>query len=259
MPRIGLTLAALVSASAIAACGSSSSGGTTTTTNTQPASTSSSSSSGSFDKTAAQAQAQSALLTLKDLPAGWTENPSQDSQADDAAVNAQLASCLGVSASIFAKSGPDKVEVNSSDFESPNNGSSGSVSENIDIESADRIDQDFAVVNSSKLPGCLQSVYSSFLKKKFAQDPQTKQAKIGTVTATRTNIPSYGDESAGLEIKVPFTISTTKAEVDLDMIFIRVGNTAAQLLFENTFKPFDTATAASITTKAADKLSAAAG
>jgi len=256
MRRIGLSLAALVSASAIAACGSSSSGGGNTTAgNTQPAATSSS---GSFDKTAAQQTAQSAVLTLDDLPAGWTSKPSQDSQADDDAVNAQLASCLGVSASFFAKDGPDKVEVKSEDFESPNNGASGSVSENVDVETADRIANDFSVVNSSKLPGCLSTVYGSFLKQKFAEDPQTKAATVGKVTVTRGKIPTYGDQSAGIEIKVPFSIATTNAEVDIDMVFVRVGNTAAQLVFENTFKPFDTQTAASITSKAAAKLGGAA-
>jgi hypothetical protein len=37
-----------------------------------------------------------------------------------------------------------------------------------------------------------------------------------------------------------------------------VGNLSAQLSFESTGKPFDTTTAASITSKAADKLSGAA-
>jgi len=257
MRRIGLSLAALIAASVLSACGGSSSGGddTSSSGNTQPASTAAA---GDFDKTAATSTANAARLTLDDLPEGWTAEPSDASDADDDAVNGQLASCLGVDASFFAKSGPDKVVVRSDDFSSPNDGATGNVSESVNVETADRMASDFAVINSPKLAGCLETVYGAFLKQKFAEDPQTKDAKVGNVTATRSDIPSYGDESTGIEIRVPFSIGTTNAEVDLDMIFIRVGNLGAQLLFENTFKPFDTATAASITGKAAAKLSQAA-
>jgi hypothetical protein len=246
-----------MTASGLAACSSSSSGGAntppTTGTSTPPASTS------GFDKTAAQAKAQAAVLSLSDLPAGWTQTPSKESASDDAVINSGLSTCLGVPASIFANSGPNKVEVASPDFSSPNSGADGSVSEHVDAETTSEITQEFAVVNSAKLAGCMQSVYGPFLKQKFAQDPQTKAAKIGTVTATRGNIPKYGDESAGVEITVPFTIGTTNAKVVIDLIFVRVGTLSAQLSFENTFKSFDTATAASITQKATQKLTAAAG
>lgn len=255
MRRIGLTFAALVSATALAACGSSSSGGgDDDNSSTQPTS----SSAAGFDKTAATTTANAALMTLSDLPDGWTENPSDTSESDDEAVFGKLADCLGVDASIFEKEGPDKVHVESSDFQSPNDGAAGSVSESIDVETDSRIADDFEVVNSDKLPGCFESVYSDFLKQKFAEDPQTKAATIGDVTATRGDLPTFGDESTGISIKVPFSIAGTDAEVDIDVVFIRVGNIAAQLSFENTFKPFDTATAASITSKAVDKLKAAA-
>lgn len=254
MRRIGLSVVALMAASALAACSSSSSGGAAAQPTTGTSSTATTS---SFDPVAAQHTAQAAVLTLHDLPAGFTSSPSTDSAADDATVNNQLASCLGVPASLFARSGPDKVEVNSDDFDTPNQGASGSVSETVDVETADRLSQEFAVVNSDKVPGCLQTVYGKFLKQKFAQDPQTKAAKIGTVTATKSNIPSYGDESAGFELKVPFSIGGTNAAVYLDIIFVRVGTVSAQVVFENSMQPFDTTTAATITQTATDKLSAA--
>lgn len=255
MQRIGLTLTALVSAAAMAACSSSSSGGGTPAGSNQP-STSSTAASGSFDKTAAQATAQAALLTAADFPDGWTASPSQESKADDATINQGLANCFGVPASIFASSGPEKVEA-SSDYSSPNNGATGQVSEHVDVETSDEITKEFAVVNSSKLASCMETVYQPFLKQKFAQDPQTKDAKIGTVTAVRANLPSYGDQSAGVEITVPITIGAASVKAVIDLIFVRVGNLSAQLSFESTGQAFDTATAASITSKATAKLSAA--
>jgi hypothetical protein len=254
MRRIGLFLGALVSASALAACGSGSSGGSKPSTG----GSSSPGASAAFDKTAAQAKARSAVLTLSDMPAGWTQSPSSNSAADDAAVNSALARCLGVPASIFAKQGPDKVEVDSQDFASPNNGASGSVSETVDVETTSEITQEFTVVSSPKLVGCMRSVYSPFLKQKFAQDAQTKNAKIGTISAVRATIPSYGDQSAGIELTVPFSIAGHNAKVVIDFVFVRVGDLAAMLSFENVFKPFDSATAASITQKATAKLTAAA-
>ncbi len=256
MRRIGLTLAALLSATALAGCGSSSSGGGDDTAgSTQPASTAAA---GSFDKVAAAQQAQGALLTLDDLPSGWTSNPSDASSDDDQEVQGELADCIGVDASIFADDAPDKAKAESDDFISPNNGADGEFSEEIDVESPDRVASDFEVVNSDKLTGCLESVFGKFLKEKFAEDPQTKDAKIGDVTAEREDIPTYGDESVGIEITVPFTVAGTSASAVIDMVFVRVGNAVAQLQFNNTFKPFDTQTAASFTSKAADKLSQAA-
>jgi hypothetical protein len=252
-----MSLAALIAASALSACGGSSSAGDDTNPSggTQPAATTAA---GGFDKVAATRTAKAALLTLDDLPDGWTAEPSDASDADDEAVNSQLADCLGVDADFFAGSGPDKVEVKSDDFSSPNDGASGGVSQSVNVETTERMTNDFSVINSPKLTGCLETVYGAFLKQEFAEDPQTKGAEVGDVTATRSNIPTYGDESTGIAIKVPFSIGTTDAEVDLDMIFVRVGNVGAQLVFENTFKPFDTETAAGITSKAAAKLSQAA-
>ncbi len=258
MRRIGLTLAALVTASTLAACGSSSSGGSTTTPTT--GATTPAASPGAFDKTSATATAHSATLTLSDMPSGWTQSPNQDTPKDDQVVNSGLASCLGVPASIFANHGPNKVEVSSPDFNSPSQGAASStVSEHVDVETTGEVTQEFAVVNSPKLAGCMQSVYGPFLKQKFASDPQTKAAKLGTITAVRASIPSYGDESAGIEITVPFSIAGTNAKVVIDLVFVRVGNLAAQLSFEGVLQPFDTATAATITQKATAKLTAAAG
>lgn len=199
------------------------------------------------------------MLTLNDLPAGWTSTPNQDSAADDAALFGKLASCLQVSPTIFAKSGPGKVEVSSPDFASPNNGATGGVSENVDVETPAGIAAEFAAVHSSKLTGCMQTVYTSFLRQKFAQDPSTKGVTIGTVTAVRGHIPTYGDESDGVEITVPLSAGTTNTSEIIDLIFIRVGNISANISFQNTGGAFDTATAASITSKAAAKLTAAAG
>jgi hypothetical protein len=254
MRQIGLALAALVSAAALGACGGSSSGGSGDA-NTQPASTASS---GDFDKAAAQQQAQAALLTVDDLPDGWTSTPSDDSDEDNQEVQGQLADCVGVDASIFADDGPDKAMAQSDEFASPENGRTGSFTEEVDVESSDRVAKDFEVVNSDKLTGCLETVFGAFLKQKFAEDPQTKDAQVGDVTAERGGIPTYGDESVGIEITVPFSIAGTDAKVIIDMVFVRVGNAVAELSFQNTFQAFPTQAAAAITAKAAEKLSRAA-
>jgi hypothetical protein len=254
MRRIGLTFVALVSAAALGGCGSSSSGGGGEA-NTQPASTTAA---GDFDKAAAQQQANAALLTLDDLPDGWTSNPADTRNDGDEEVQAALADCVGVDASIFADEGPDKAKAQSDDFISPDSGAAGEFSEEVDVESADRAADDFEVVTSDKLTGCLETVFGNFLKEKFAEDPRTKDAEIGDVAAERSDIPSYGDESIGIQITVPFSVSGTEARAVIDMVFIRVGNAVAQLQFNNTFKPFDAATAATITEKAVEKLSQAA-
>lgn len=204
------------------------------------------------------ATAQAALLTTADFPAGWTSSPSQEAAADDATINRGLAACFGVPTAIFASSGPEKVEA-SRDYSSPNGGATGQVSEHVDVETSAEITREFAVVNSTKLASCMESVYQPFLKHKFAQDPQTKKAKIGKVTAVRGSIPSYGDQSAGVEITVPITISGASVKAVIDLIFVRVGNLAAQLSFESTGQAFDPTTAADITGKAAAKLSSAGG
>jgi hypothetical protein len=254
MRRIGLTIVALLSALALSACGSSSSGGGDDT-DTQPAS---SANPGDFDKTAAQQQAEAAVLTLDDLPDGWTSTPADESDSDDAEVQGRLADCIGVDASIFAESGPDKAEAKSDEFASPNNGATGNFSEDVTVESDERVTKDFEVVNSEKLTGCLETVFGTFLKEKFVEDPRTKDAEIGDVSAERSDLPAYGDESVGVEVTVPFSIAGTDAKVVIDMVFIRVGNAVAQLSFENTFAPFDSATAATIMEKATEKLSQAA-
>lgn len=255
MRRIGMTLAALVSASAIAACGGSSSGGGDNPAgNTQPSSTAAA---GNFDKTAATASANAALLTAHDLP-GWTAKPADDSTADDDAVNGQLASCLGVDASFFAKDAPDKVEVKSDDFSNSTGGAELNLSESVNVETTARMTSDFTVINSPKLTGCLESVYGAFLKQKFAEDPQTKSATVGDVQAARGKYTTFGDESTEITLKVPFTIANTDAAVYISMVFMRVGSAGAQLVFEQTSQPVDSATLNEVATKAAGKLSQAA-
>lgn len=254
MRRIGLISCALASSALLAACGGSSSGGDSGSPSTTAPTTSSSSGS-TFDKAAATQAATDALLTLDDLPDGWTSKPSDNS--DDKQLDANLANCLGVPVDSFGDPGANGADADTPDFSPPGN-SEATVSETVDVAASDLIDQRFSIVKSSKLPDCFDSVMGEYLKAQLAKDPSTRTATLGTPTTKALDFAKVGEETVAYGVTIPFEIQGQQASVYIDLVFIRSSDTTGiEMFYSNVLSPVDQDQAESIAQTAFSKVSAA--
>jgi hypothetical protein len=105
-------------------------------------------------------QARHDLLTLADMPAGWTSSPSTNSNSGSFTGAPQLASCIGVPTKYIATTPP---EVDSPQFQ--NKGGTDMVQDSISFfPSVKFAQEEYVAITSKKTPGCLTTFLNSSLK-----------------------------------------------------------------------------------------------
>lgn len=233
----------------LTACGGGSSGGASPNAQSSPGATTSSASPG------ANVAAQAALLTLSDLPKGWTSKPSA-AVGSSTALNTKLAHCLRVSPSVVGGAGDNSVRVNSPDFTPPDE-SSAAASEVLSIESAGKVGAGFSALSSPRLPRCFDSIAGASFKKEAAQDASSG-TKFGKLTGARLKFPLLGEKSAAFGFEIPVSTSGRSIDIFDNLVFIRDGDAIVELTYEDVGAIFDEATAVTIARKAVAKLGAAA-
>ncbi len=109
---------------------------------------------------AQKAQAKGSLLTLADMPAGWTSSPSSNSSSSTFSGAPQLASCIGVPTKYIATNPP---EVDGPQFQNP--GGTEMVQDSISFFPSARFAQaEYGAITKKKTPGCLATFLDTSLK-----------------------------------------------------------------------------------------------
>lgn len=237
----------------VAACGGG--GGSAS----HPASASPTSSGPPFPKAAAQAAARAALLTISDFPSGWStsKNDSQSNDSSDKKFQQQLADCLHAPPGLLGHDEANSADADSPDFDSPDGDTT--ISESVSISQSHRVEQLFSILEQDNATDCFATTVNAVLKKELAKsnDPNVKQATLGTAQVGRLSTGHYGDDTVGMRTTVPVEVKGLTLKVYLDLLFIRHANAVADLDFESEGTPIDPSTTDRYARLAAEKLSRA--
>ncbi len=174
-----------------------------------------------------QAKATAAVLTLSDLPAGWTSSPntgSSDNSPGDSAFTTQLASCLGVPVPSLDANGP---QANSDTFSDPNE--TATVDDQVQVyPTAAAAAADYALFASPKTPGCLTKLFNGPLKAQITGALQPGQT-VGSLTTAAKPFPQIADHSADIQVTFVITMSGVNVKGFVDLIVVIKGRSASML------------------------------
>jgi hypothetical protein len=251
-----LAVAALL-AFACAGCGggsSNSEAGTGQTPSGPPTPTGSSSPSGTpFPTAAAQSAANAAVLSISDLPAGWSTSKDESDDSESTEFQKQLADCLGAPTSII-NGDEAAAHVETPDFDSPDG--SITVSETLSVDRTERTKQVFAILHKSNFTDCMTDALGAYMKKAFADsdDPDLQSVKLGDLEVGQLSAGQYADDTVALRATVPVEVSGISTSVYLDVLYVRQDNAVENMTFEGVGTPVEPQTTAKFTRLATRKL-----
>ncbi len=157
--------------------------------------------------------ARRALVTLADLPSGWTQSAGRATTAHGAAWSAPMARCVGVRAPV-ADAQPTRVT-------SPNFTSGDktlAVEDSVWVyKTTAQARAQFAALANQKTPGCMNSLAAAALRA-TVQSEAGSNATVGTVSIAALN-PAQFPHDAGFSVSIPLvsggrelTISSTEVD-----------------------------------------------
>jgi hypothetical protein len=179
-------------------------------------------------------QARKDLLTLSDMPSGWTSTKNTNSNNNVGA--SQLAHCVGVATGLVSENPPS---VNSKEFQNPD----GTLTVTDDVTvfpSAKNAAAEFAVGANPKLPSCMTALASGPLKTKlFGKTP--KGTTIGTPLVSAVSASAFGPGVDGYSLSVPVTAQGVTVNVTATQLIAVKGRLGHQVDFTSFNAPFSLA------------------
>lgn len=197
---------------------------------------------------ASLAQARKDLLTLADMPSGWTSVKNTDTTNTNVGA-AQLAHCIGVATALVSENPPS---VYSREFQ--NAGASLTVADNVTVfPSAKNAAAEFAIGASPKLPGCMTTLASGPLKTKLF-GKTSKGTTIGSPLVSAVSGAAFGPGVHGYSLSVPVTVQGQTVNVTATQLVAVKGRLGHQLTFTSYKAPFSPALEQQIMQVAAGRL-----
>lgn len=176
--------------------------------------------------------AQSAVLTLNDLPVGWSSKP-READEDDDQFDEQLADCVGVPVEEIAESNDPKAE--SETFVSE-------ADEEIEAEVvvASTVEQavaEFDLFTSDAFVGCVREVLPEIMEQAAAEE--AGDFTIGDSSIGPLRIEDTGDRSGAMRLTVAIEAEGFSVDAYVDLLFAQVGRATVQLTSTSAFTPVD--------------------
>ena len=186
--------------------------------------------------------AQAQLLKLSNLPPGWTKTDkvwvgtSADNNSSSMLTMTQypdLSTCMG---------NPPALSVIAAEASSPNFYSKDQSTNVVDVADVytdtNEAKSDFPPLNSPKLANCLLQVEGSGITS-VEQSQWPSGATFGTMTASVSHQPRYGDESGLVEVQVPVNLPGEQGSTNdfLVVLVIRQGRSTAELQIDQSGTP----------------------
>ncbi len=194
------------------------------------------------------AQARKDLLTLSDMPAGWTSTKNPNTGSNTLG-DSQLARCIGVASSLVSENPPS---VNSRQFQ--NTPGTLLVGDNVTVfPSAKNSAAEYGIANNPKLAGCMTTVASGPLKTKLFGKPP-KGTTIGTPLVSGVAPAAFGSGVAGYAMSVPITAQGVTVNVTVTQLVTVKGRLGHQVTFTSVGAPFSIAVQRQIMAVAAKRL-----
>ena len=200
------------------------------------------------DVEADTATAQAALLTLADLPEGWTEAAADEAGAP---LNARLAECVAVegdaisAAEAAAATGP---------FADPTG--TASVSQHVGVLAAEADARTVvAFTVEPAVPSCFEAAYTELADTALAAR-LAEGAQIGAPTVERLPVGSAGDATQAIRVVVPVTGDPAVTAVTVDTVVVRSGRSLSTLTFTSAAEPTTVEAIDAVTAVVAERLPA---
>ncbi len=196
------------------------------------------------DVEADTATAQTSLLTLAELPEGWTEAPA----AETSELAGLLADCVGVDSLTSLE-----TNATSGAFASADGGLV--VVQSVGIQPTERDARGVtAQFTNPSVPDCMAEAYTA--AGATALNSVADDAEIGEVTATRLAVGAAGDATQAVRVTIPVTSGDATTPVNVDIVVVRAGESLSALTFEGAVEPTAVETIDEITAAAAARLPA---
>ena len=188
--------------------------------------------------------AQAALLTVDDMPTGWTEAPvDADDDAVDAANVQRISDCSGLDANLIGDGVLGGSRAKSPDLESPDQLSS--VKHTVGLAP----DEETAIaaieaIGDGALPPCYEeAMRASFDEAATTPDPTASLAEgitLADISMERIDPPVAvaADHVVWYEATATLDYQDQTIDIYLDLVFTRTGRVLSQLEFDGTTAEF---------------------
>jgi hypothetical protein len=187
-------------------------------------------------------RAKKSLLVLADMPKGWTSSKASNNNSPFPGA-AQLASCIGVPASVITYNAPS---VSSADFASKDQ--LLSVGDSVQVYRSSKAAQaDFSSLANAKTPSCMTADLNGPGKAEF--DAQIGGG-AGNVTVTRTPASDYASHSTNFTMFFPIRTEGVTVNVELILVDYVKGREEQTVVLSAFQSTFPTALARHLTTVA---------
>ena len=248
-----MILVGVLSLAMLAGCstGGSSKAGTSTSTDRTGTTTSSPPTPSSpTTNPADEAIARRAVLTLSDLPPGWTSKPRTNEGRDK--FNRQLSACFHIPG---PKLIADAADAASPDFNSPVN---EVVSSSVGVARSVRdMTKALDLISGPNAPACFAAAFNTELTDRLNSstgDKPPEGTKIGTVTVSPESFEALGDRTVAFRATIPVSTKAIDTAVYVDFIVVQQGRAGIILSAEDTYAPFPIEISASLLRKVLARL-----
>lgn len=184
--------------------------------------------------------AQSALLTIDDMPTGWKESPVDDDDAEDARNMQRIAECSGLDANLIGDGVLGDSKAKSPEFDSPDElaatvkHTTGLATDEATATAA------MAAIGDEKLAPCYEdAMRASFEEASTTSDSSATLPDGMTLTdiaMERTEPPFEIDADDTVWYSATATLDYQGQAIDiyLDLVFTRTGRVLSQIEFDGT-------------------------
>jgi hypothetical protein len=197
-----------------------------------------------------RAQAKKLLLTLSDMPKGWKkEKGSGGGGSSNFPGASQLASCIGVPASLITSNPP---EADSPYYE--NKSGSLEVQDTVSVfPSAKAAAADRSALANNNTPACMTTLLNGSFKAQILASAG-KGATLGTITVTRFDPANFASGTTGFVMSLPISEQGVSLTAVITAVYYVKGKLGQQIDFNSYGPAFPTSLAKSLTATALHRL-----
>lgn len=170
------------------------------------------------------AAAESALLVLADLPAGWSEAPS--TSTDDDEMDRRQAECLGAP-------GDELFDTEAkAETDTFTDGAGNQIEQVVALmPTADDAVDTLAGFEDDGAAPCLTEAFNDRFRSVVEESGELGEAALGEITVAPLEVAAAGDETHAFRIEIPITLGDASLTVTADLVAVRVGRSLAGLTF----------------------------
>jgi hypothetical protein len=202
--------------------------------------------------------AQSAVLTVDDMPTGWTEAPNESDERD--AENAQrISDCSGLDVELIGDGVLGDTKAKSSEFSSPDQ--LASVKQTLGLAPDEATaSAAIAAIGDDALPPCYEeTIRTSFEEAAVTTDPAESLPDGMTLTDVSMEridppVTITADDVVWYKATATLDFQDQSLDIYLDLVFTRTGRVLSQIEFDGTTQPFPEELYAPTVTAAQDKV-----